>query len=75
MLLVKLPVAVPSLVCDPETDGLCDVLQQIPLVVTAEPPFDVIFPPAVEPVLVMPVAGRVVTDGKSARVVKLTLLP
>jgi hypothetical protein len=75
MMLVKLPLAVPSLVCDPVIEGLCEVLQHIPLAVTADPPFDVIFPPADAVVRVIEEAAVVVKDGVIGRVVKVRSFP
>ena len=75
MLLVKLPFEVPSLVCDPVIEGLCEVLQHIPLVVTADPPFDVIFPPADAVVRVIAEAAVVVNEGAIGKVVKVRSFP
>ena len=75
ILLVKLPFAVPSLVCEPVIDGLCEVLQHIPLVVTAAPPFEVIFPPDAAVVRVIPEAAVVVNEGTIAEVVKVRSFP
>ena len=75
ILLVKLPIAVPSLVYEPVVEGLFEVLQHIPLPVTADPPFEAIFPPDVAVVRVTEEAGIVVKDGKSAAVIKLNSFP
>src|SRR5664280_640626 len=75
ILLVKLPFAVPSLVYEPVIEGLCEVLQHIPLLITADPPFEVIFPPDVAVVRVTEEAGVVVKDGKSAAVIKVNSFP
>ena len=45
ILLVKLPVPVPSVVWLSLVVGLADVLQQTPLAVTDAPPSEVTFPP------------------------------
>ena len=75
ILLVKLPFAVTSLEWESVSEGLCEVLQQIPLLVTADPPSEVIFPPDVAEVRVMMEAGVVVTVGTVASVVKVKSLP
>ena len=72
---MNIPLAVPSIVCGPLTEGLCEVLQHIPLTVTFDPPFDVIFPPDVALVRVIPDAAVVVTEGATAEVVKVRSLP
>ena len=72
---MKLPLAVPSLVCEPVIEGLCEVLQHIPLVITADPPFEVIFPPDVAVVRVMPEAAVVVKEGAIEEVVKVRSSP
>ena len=56
------PVPLPSVDFDPEVTGVCDVLQQIPRDVIADPPSRVIFPPpdaVVAPVNVAAVVERV----------------
>ena len=75
ILLVKLPFAAPSLVCESVIEGLCEVLQQIPLPVTADPPSDIIFPPDAAEVRVMMEAPVVVSVGTVASVVKVKSLP
>ena len=75
ILLVKLPFAVQSLVYEPVIEGLFEVLQHIPLSVTSDPPFEVIFPPDVAVVRVTEEAGVVVKDGKSAAVIKVNSFP
>ena len=75
ILLVKLPFAVPSLVYEPVIEGLFEVLQHIPLPVTADPPFEIIFPPYMAVVRVTAEAGVVVKDWKSAAVVKVNSFP
>jgi hypothetical protein len=74
-LLLKLPVVTPSLVCESVTEGLCDVLQQVPLAVTADPPLEDIFPPEVAEVREMAVAAVVITVGAMAADVKVRSLP
>ena len=61
--------------CDPDIEGLCEVLQHIPLFDTAAPPFEVIFPPDVAVVRVTAEAAVVVKVGTSASVVKVKSLP
>jgi hypothetical protein len=75
MLLVKLPFAEPSVVCDPETAGLCDVPQHTPLTVIVAPPFEEIDPPDVAEVLAMADAAVVVNVGAIAVVVNVRSLP
>ena len=53
ILLIKLPVPLPSVVLLLETVGLAEVLQQTPLAVTEEPPSEVTIPPPVAPVEVI----------------------
>jgi hypothetical protein len=54
---------VPSVVFVEEVVGLMDVLQQIPLVVTSNPPLSVIFPPPVAVVDPMAETAFVVSTG------------
>ena len=63
MLLVKLPVPVPSEVLLSDVVGSTDVLQQTPRAVTAAPPSDVISPPLDAPVAVREDTAVVVTVG------------
>ena len=63
ILLVKVPLPVPSEVCDPVTTGPDAVLQQTPRAVTAAPPFEVIFPPETAVVRVGDVTVAVVNAG------------
>lgn len=63
MLLVKLPVPVPSVVLLSLVVGLVDVLQQTPLAVTEVPPSEVTFPPLEALVGVIEDIGVVVTMG------------
>ena len=76
MLLVKVPVSVPSAVWLSLMVGLADVLQHTPLAVTENPPSDVTFPPLEAVVVVMEDAAVVVTVGAVAEeVVKVISLP
>ena len=61
MLLVKLPVPVPSVVRLSLTVGFWEVLQHTPRAVTVAPPLEVTLPPQVAEVEVMSVTGEVVT--------------
>ena len=61
--------------CDPVIEGLCEVLQHIPLVVTSDPPFEVISPPADAVVRVMAEAAVVVKEGAIGKVVKVRSFP
>ena len=71
-LLVKIPDPVPSVVIELATVGFWVVAQQIPRVVTAEPPSLEIFPPLVAVVVVMADIAVVVKVGASAVVVIVT---
>ena len=77
MLLVKLPVPLPSVVWLLLVVGLWLVLQQMPLAVTVLPPALVTLPPPVAVVWVILVTWLVVTVGRVTfcKVVKLTSLP
>ena len=75
ILLVKLPFAAPSLEYEPAIEGLCEVLQHIPLLITADPPFELIFPPDIAVVCVIAEAAAVVIVGIAASVVKVKSLP
>ena len=70
-----MPLNEPSLVRDPDIRGLCDVLQQTPLVVTGDPPLPDIFPPDCAPVLVIPEGVVVVSDGTVASVLNVRSFP
>ena len=59
MLLVKVPVLVPSVVCSPEVVGFADVLQHTPLPVSVVPPDEVTFPPPVAVLSAIDDAGDV----------------
>ena len=63
ILLVKLPVPVPSEVWLSLVVGLADVLQQTPLAVMGAPPLEVTFPPLEAPLLVIEDMAVVVTVG------------
>ena len=63
-LLEKLPVPLPSLVCESVIVGIGEVLQYTPRVFTFEPPLLVMFPPHVALVGAMSVTLFVVTVGK-----------
>ena len=76
MLLVKVPVPVPSEVLLSLMVGFWEVLQQTPLAVTSAPPSEVTFPPLEAVVMVMEETAVVVTVGAVvADVVKVLLLP
>ncbi len=68
------PVPDPSLVLESEISGTVFVLlQQTPLAVTGTPPSDVIFPPEIAVVCVIPVTVEVVSSGPANwLVVKVT---
>ena len=63
MELVNVPVPVPSLVQLPPTAGLSDVLQQTPLAVTGVPPSEVMVPPLLAVVVVIPETAVVLRAG------------
>ena len=76
MLLVNAPVPVPSTVLVANAIvGLAVVLQQIPLAVMVAPPSEVMFPPLVAVVVVMPLIVFVVTVGKLVNVVNVCCVP
>ncbi len=76
MLLVKVPVPVPSVVLLSLMVGLAEVLQHTPLAVTDAPPSEVTFPPLEAVVEVMEDGTVVVTVGAMvAEVVKVRSLP
>lgn len=75
MLLVKLPVPVPSIVVLFAVVGLVDVDQQTPLAVTSEPPSLVIFPPDTAVVAVTEPTAVVVSEGNWIFVVNVSWLP
>ena len=76
MLLVKLPVPLPSVVWLSAVVGFCEVLQHTPRAVTVAPPSEVTLPPQVAEVSVTLLTAAVVTEGTCAEavVVKLTSL-
>ena len=63
MLLVKLPIPLPSDVWLPLTVGLCDVPQHTPRAVTVELPSEVTLPPQMADVVVILETAIVVTVG------------
>ena len=69
MLLVKVPVPVPSDVLEPVVVGPVVVAQQTPLAVTAPPPSALTFPPDVAVVRVIAEATAVVRVGTTTAVV------
>ena len=66
ILLMNLPVPVPSVVWLPFTVGFCEVLQHTPLAVTLAPPSEDILPPQVAEMVVMLLTVLVVTVGNEA---------
>ena len=64
MLLLKLPMPLPSEVWLSATVGLCEVLQQTPRAVTVEPPEEVTSPPQVAVVVVILETLPVITVGR-----------
>ena len=74
MMLVKVPVPVPSLVWLLAVVGLTEVLQHTPLAVTDAPPSDVIFPPLEAVVVVVEDTSVVVTVGAVVEEVVNSLL-
>jgi hypothetical protein len=75
ILLVKLPVSVPSEVLSSAVVGLAAVFQQTPRAVTEAPPSDVTFPPLEPLVAIIEDMAVVVTVGVLKVVVKLTSSP
>ena len=76
MLLVKLPVPVPSVVLlGPVATGPVEVPQHTPRAVIVAPPSEVMFPPEVAVVLVTEEASAVVSTGTTERVVNVTSAP
>ena len=73
--LVNVPLVVPSVVLVSEVVGVAVVLQQIPEAVIADPPFDVILPPALAAYFVILLATVVVSVGAIAIVTKLVSVP
>ena len=72
---MKLPLPVPVEVLGSAIVGFWDVLQQIPLTVTAAPPSLVMFPPLVAVVEVIADMAVVVSTGIVLRVLALTSFP
>ena len=75
MELEKGPVPMPSEVIEFVIVGFELVLQQTPRAVIAPPPFEIILPPDVAVVEVIPEIAFVVNDGKPIDVVKITFAP
>ena len=73
--LVNVPLVVPSVVLLSEVVGVAVVLQQIPDAVIADPPLEVIVPPALAAYFVILLAAVVVKVGAIAMVVKLVSVP
>jgi hypothetical protein len=72
---VNVPLVVPSVVLLSEVVGVAVVLQQIPDAVIADPPLEVIVPPALALYLVILDGAIVVSVGAIAIVVKLVSAP
>lgn len=75
MALVKLPVPDPSVLLLLAVVGSCEVLQQIPLADTDEPPSKETFPPPDAAVVLMEDIDRVVSVGTTAEVENETSFP
>jgi hypothetical protein len=75
ILLVYVPLAVPSVVLLLDVVGVAVVLQQIPDAVIVDPPLDVIVPPALAAYFVILLAAVVVSVGAIASEVKLISEP
>ncbi len=73
--LVNVPLVVPSVVLLSDMVGVAVVLQQIPEAVIADPPFDVIVPPALAAYFVILLTAVVVKVGAIANVAKLVSVP
>ncbi len=72
---LNVPEVVPSVVLLSEVVGVAEVLQQIPDTVIADPPLEVIVPPALAAYFVILLAAVVVKVGALALVVKLVSVP
>ena len=72
---MNVPLVVPSIVLLSDIVGVAVVLQQIPDTVIADPPFDVMVPPALAAYFVILLAAVVVSIGAIALVVKLVSVP
>jgi hypothetical protein len=72
-LLTKLPIPLPSVVCEPEATGLAVVPQHTPRAVTAAPPSFVIEPPLVIELIVMFVMVVVVKVGTTGSFLQLLI--
>ena len=55
--------------------GLCEVFQQIPLCVMVDPPLEIIVPPLMAELDVIPLIGLVVREGTTAEVVNESSFP
>ena len=76
MLLLKLPVPVPSLVLVPSAVvGFCEVPHTTPRALTLAPPLELMSPPLLAPLVVMLLTAVVVRVGVLAVVVKERSLP
>ena len=73
--LVNIPLVVPSVVLLSDMVGVAVVLQQIPEAVIADPPLELIVPPALAAYFVTLLAVVVVKVGAIAMVVKLVSVP
>ena len=73
MLLLKLPIPLPSLECKSSIVGLGIVLQHMPRAVIAVPPLEVTLPPQVAALAVMSLTTLVVTVGATGFTTTLTL--
>lgn len=62
-------------ICDPETEGLCDVPQHIPFAVISDPPSVSMLPPDTAEVLVIAVTIVVEREGTVASVLNLISSP
>ena len=75
MLLVKLPMPLPSVVWLQLTVGFCEVLQHTPRAVTVAPPVAVTLPPQVAEVAMILLTMLVVTVGEVVEVMKVRCTP
>ena len=75
MLLVNVPLPVPSVVCNPVAKGPEDVLQHTPRAVTAAPPLFVMLPPETAVVHVGEDITAVVKVGVKAEAVNVKSFP
>jgi hypothetical protein len=75
IVLVNVPLVVPSVVLLSDMVGVAVVLQQIPDTVIVDPPLEVIVPPALAAYFVILDTAEVVSDGAIAIVAKLVSVP